>query len=513
MIPATNLKGVTASGFFTGTFSGDGRGLTNINDFAGDAGGATNLQTSNLVGVIPATNLTGVTASGVFTGAFSGNGEGLTNINNFSGNAGGATNLQATNLVGVIPATNLSGVISSGVFTGTFLGDGGGLTNINFPVSPIVSAWGDSLTAGTGGNGSSYPGFLAQLASVPVINNGFSGDTSTQIRARFMAAPNQWANLTIIWSGRNNFLDPATVECDIAAMVFVLGHQNYLVLSVLNMNIEPIGTTNYVAITNLNHDLSVIYGTHYVDVRSWLDSTNALAYLGIAPSAQDAADIINDVTPGSLRSDGIHLNSVGYSAVAWEIYTNWFAGAQIVKLIGNSLATYSSIGSQSPGVVHATLLNMGNHNLSLTGDGAGFQSDASLIPSVANTSDLGTASLPWRNGFFSAVGAQAVSIGGRWLTLTGDGKSFVSDASIVPAYPVHDLGATDTPWRNGYFFGAVSAQTVVINGSTILNGVGSPQNVVTGSPGDIYMNLSGGAGQTMWVKETGVRTTTGWVAK
>jgi len=49
--------------------------------------------------------------------------------------------------------------------------------------------------------------------------------------------------------------------------------------------------------------------------------------------------------------------------------------------------------------------------------------------------------------------------------------------------------------------------------STWQTGAGSPNGVVTGSPGDLYTNTNGGANSTLWVKESGVGTNTGWVAK
>lgn len=44
-------------------------------------------------------------------------------------------------------------------------------------------------------------------------------------------------------------------------------------------------------------------------------------------------------------------------------------------------------------------------------------------------------------------------------------------------------------------------------------GTGSPAGVVTASPPAIYLNRSGGAGTTLYVKESGVNTTGGWVGK
>lgn len=46
----------------------------------------------------------------------------------------------------------------------------------------------------------------------------------------------------------------------------------------------------------------------------------------------------------------------------------------------------------------------------------------------------------------------------------------------------------------------------------VYNGVGSPEGVVVAQPGSIYMNLSGGASTSVYIKESG-SDATGWVAK
>jgi hypothetical protein len=51
------------------------------------------------------------------------------------------------------------------------------------------------------------------------------------------------------------------------------------------------------------------------------------------------------------------------------------------------------------------------------------------------------------------------------------------------------------------------------NGARVLDGYGSPQSAVYGYPGDIYLNRNGGSATTLWVKESGVGTDTGWTAK
>jgi hypothetical protein len=43
-------------------------------------------------------------------------------------------------------------------------------------------------------------------------------------------------------------------------------------------------------------------------------------------------------------------------------------------------------------------------------------------------------------------------------------------------------------------------------------GYGSPEAVVTANMGAIYFNLNGGASTTLYIKETGFNTNTGWIA-
>lgn len=49
--------------------------------------------------------------------------------------------------------------------------------------------------------------------------------------------------------------------------------------------------------------------------------------------------------------------------------------------------------------------------------------------------------------------------------------------------------------------------------ATINVGSGSPEGVVTANPGSLYLNLSGGANTSLFVKESGTATNTGWVGK
>ena len=44
-------------------------------------------------------------------------------------------------------------------------------------------------------------------------------------------------------------------------------------------------------------------------------------------------------------------------------------------------------------------------------------------------------------------------------------------------------------------------------------GYGSPEGVVVASMGSIYLNKSGGANTSIYTKESGTETATGWIAK
>ena len=88
-----------------------------------------------------------------------------------------------------------------------------------------------------------------------------------------------------------------------------------------------------------------------------------------------------------------------------------------------------------------------------------------------------------------------------------NGYSF-SQTAFVPNPSTSDLGSTSFPWNNVYALSYHTDNLVFWS-----SGTGSPQGVVTASPGSIYTNLSGGAGTTLYIKESGTNTNTGWVAK
>ena len=112
------------------------------------------------------------------------------------------------------------------------------------------------------------------------------------------------------------------------------------------------------------------------------------------------------------------------------------------------------------------------------------------VPANADVDWTGTFGM-WRAGQFPPydyLGADGV--GGAILRSIGNG-----DVALHPAGGGHVRLLSDTE-ATGYI---------------VTIGTGSPQGVIAAPPGSDYRNLSGGAGGTLWVKQTGTGTT-GWFA-
>lgn len=183
-----------------------------------------------------------------------------------------------------------------------------------------ITFWGDSFTEGSGSTGNgNYPTQLSIMTGFNSDNQGIAGETSTQIKTRFMASPEKWGNATVFWVGYNNNSDPTTVKADIAEMVSKLGHDRYLVLEILRSTTD--GDT---FIPPLNSDLASIYKDRFVRLQDYLISLYNTAY------SQDVIDYANNDTPWSERYDWLHLNNEGYYNVAKKIsgYLGYLTGSE-----------------------------------------------------------------------------------------------------------------------------------------------------------------------------------------
>lgn len=97
---------------------------------------------------------------------------------------------------------------------------------------------------------------------------------------------------------------------------------------------------------------------------------------------------------------------------------------------------------------------------------------------------------------------------------------YISQADIeedLTVIPRTFVGLLDTPnsltGAGGKLLSVGEDETGVQVTSKLLWGTGDPEGVVAASVGTIFIREDGGVGSTMYVKESGDGTTTGWAAK
>lgn len=97
------------------------------------------------------------------------------------------------------------------------------------------------------------------------------------------------------------------------------------------------------------------------------------------------------------------------------------------------------------------------------------------------------------DSFETGQGVRPIKSGARWLL----GSGLTDNAAIK--LQVEGL--------------AYISESLNVGGCRIVTGSGVPNGTVTGYPCWIYLNTNGGAGTTLYIKETGANTNTGWVGK
>lgn len=165
--------------------------------------------------------------------------------------------------------------------------------------STLGVGWGDSTIAGTGADSPHGPPWLTVVAGLTgfvMSNQGVSGNTSIQIKARFDANPSFWNRSTIILSGFNNSSSPSQVLSDTAAMVASLGHNRYLVLALWATDAPSLAN-----ITTINSGLLSAHGSHFYD-----------------PGLPKVSGLLDPTYVDS----GVHMNTAGHLFMGTKIAQN-----------------------------------------------------------------------------------------------------------------------------------------------------------------------------------------------
>lgn len=186
------------------------------------------------------------------------------------------------------------------------------------------------------------------------------------------------------------------------------------------------------------------------------------------------------------------------------------------------LAVAAVINGDNNLIFHPRLERIGNQNtyeIQFTSDSSECQIIGNgFTIANSNISDLGNT-----NSFVTRQGQTYKS-----QTSTGAGLAVIAAQSTATSsakiYAARDSGGVDTAYILGtgeivsnlrvYASQGLrwATTTGTFNDRGLFTGSGSPEGAVTAEPGSIYTNTAGGAGTTLYVKETGSGNT-GWVAK
>lgn len=185
-----------------------------------------------------------------------------------------------------------------------------------------------------------------------------------------------------------------------------------------------------------------------------------------------------------------------------------YRGEQVITGAGGTINTdYADITSVNAGIITATQIGSpGAGNLNLDGD---------FLPTNNRQQDLGHATKSWRR-IYIRTGPKAIEFEdsnvGLGFTVNAQGDNILE-------FDGHELFAGDGDighhgnLNNIYASGIVSATSFKHTaGPTWTNGTGTPEGSVTAPVGSLYSRTDGGAGTTLYVKESGTGNT-GWVAK
>ena len=198
-----------------------------------------------------------------------------------------------------------------------------------------------------------------------------------------------------------------------------------------------------------------------------------------------------------INSDDNSNIFMGYGTGTANNPTNGKSNVFIGQYSGNA----NSSGRQSTGVGAQSLLaaTIGNENTAVGFNAGGLQTQGSSNTYVGTYSGITNSS-----GNANLTGSYNTWIG----SLTGPGVASQLSYATSLGYDAKNDKSNQVALG-----GATVTEIMIANTHRLIYGTGSPNSAVTGNIGDIYINTSGGAGTTFYIKESGLATNTGWVGK
>jgi hypothetical protein len=168
---------------------------------------------------------------------------------------------------------------------------------------------------------------------------------------------------------------------------------------------------------------------------------------------------------------------------------NWKAGFVVEKSVSTGQVTDVAFGCYQTGVVYGLDLGKGSYTFAAI--------------SIPNNNPIRA---------FDSAGANELNIlylGTDNFTTLGIETLGVKTKSVFPNTDLtFELGGGANRWNN------VWTKSVTLNtGASFTSGTGSPEGVVSAFVGSVYLNTSGGATTTLYIKTSGGSGNTGWTAK
>lgn len=124
---------------------------------------------------------------------------------------------------------------------------------------------------------------------------------------------------------------------------------------------------------------------------------------------------------------------------------------------------------------------------------------------MSNAAEAWSGSTHANNIYFGTTPLGSTTFGWRWY--------IAADGHLRPyTDSTYDIGASSSRVATGFFDDVDVGNELLFGSVKALSGSGSPESSVTAPVGSLYLRTDGGAGTTLYVKESGTGNT-GWVGK
>ena len=335
------------------------------------------------------------------------------------------------------------------------------------------------------------------------IDRFSSGSTITEgaLKVRGNVSP---AQTSIRWRIIGNFVLMPDSPTDSSAMCIELlaGNHNSTVADNITIGGHTgisVGTSNYVTVTGNTCERSAAYG---IEISGC--TFNTVTGNTILGDALITRGIVADASGSTLTSNLTITGNAIYNTTQNGVYlatnTKYVAiSANSISLCASGSVPYA-INMDSP----CSFVNITSNQLlgnSTTAKGLLFN-DGTYITVSSNSFDSFTQDGILMVGTGSNVTDNISIVNNVFNYSAGTALAFQNNASATMGSNIVVLG--NTGLKNYLDF---KNEVLLITGS------GTPQSAVTASVGAQFLRNDGGASTTLYIKESGTNTNTGWIAK